>query len=1201
MPKLIKKYRYSLLTILLIGGLVVVLNFSVAAEEIKKPELPALKIKSVPETVQPGAEIALTAEHTNFAQENMFTNWCIDGAPLNSFYAGSTDVVTLVVMDGDGKEYPEGSKIIKRKAKDEEEVFIERVVESKKNNKMTREEIKVKEARYVPKIQNEWGRLYGGTGFCDYPFDYMAKEKGYNSDFVLQAWFSGSQAASFKNYGKSGYEPDGYAPTIVALIAGVGKVPFISPPLSGNLVPAPSYSEPAEKNDKLEDPLGKGASKAYENTKDQNGKNYAYRDLDTDDISKYTEKMKEKGYDVVCVAGSDKNKSRCVVKESFVYVKISEVQDKVKEFEKKDMKVDIDWGSRGQIKEKKDGKDITSTTVKLRLWSYPAQGSTNVDKFKDYWKDEFGTPPSAQETAGKCGGGCNFSSSDLSCHYGEPDSNGLCTKVELFGSSKVAPPIPATAYDYLNRIYLKYRKSTWQENRWRTGLKNGKKVNRYATFRVFSKRGSTETTDQYKDGDIRGGGADKGLPIYSDQDDDGLPDLWEMRYFGSLAGKEVKKPGSSGSQSLSTSGSGSTKREVTGRVYFPPCCTVIKKGDAESKKKSDKEVSDFLVSVLPNDDWDADGFDWTLYKDREANWFPAEWSAGLGPAIERTKVPDATKKGKDNYAGDKVFTNYEEFVAGTNPIKEDTDGDGIPDELDFYGLDQASMKIKLNKVKSGGDYTVTARTYGKTTRGSYKNERSYYRTDAKKVMKEGGGLGLQVKLAVTPGNVTVNDDIVVKAAVGNIQNVDADSLFYRWYLNGFKVRSVEGEAGKYSDKECPCTPEAMSMANALGEQSGFGKDSFKFAARYGSNQPCVGIKVMLEVTDPKTDQTSIAQTEIPVLMDANFIKTVSYNKNEKNKAGKNATAPDKSKSSVDPKKGLRQGDTVEYKVKLDGYNEAACGVASGAKSSPGGDTTAYQNEYMKDLVYRWNVDGVDRKNKSGKGLKFQKLDVEATASGRMTPKNRGSSTADATEKDDHYVEVKVYDSKNKLVAHKREGIKILKAFVELKPTKNSIENILKKKPTDKSGKTTYSAKKGDKVKIKASAQYYKPAQGQKFTYTWYRNDKELPKSPSVTERVAELEYTAGDDKSSLKEDKFKVVIASLDKDGKTTMESNEGEITITVVDDSQGGLAGPKSFIEGFIPDSIRNVFNVFITLSVAALVMVFAFGFVGVSGRGRD
>ncbi|MFH2104917.1 MAG: hypothetical protein ABII72_01640 [Parcubacteria group bacterium] len=1084
-----------------------------AADELEKPALPTVKIKTVPQTVHPGAKIALLAEHENFLGGGVFDNWCIDGKPLNTFYAGSSDKITMVVVDWQGKEYPDGTKIVRKKnAKNVEEVYIE-TVEKDSKGKNFLQPTKVLSAKYVPKITNEWGRLYGGAGLCESP-PWPIGSQGWYDSGLISDHFSQDQ--------KTVTEEEG-----IATMIGFENITFTNPRILAKKMPSQGANyQMAEKDDSLPDPLDKD-KKAF--TVDSSG---SYRCLSKNDADSYTEKMIGLGYEVVeSNKAQDKISVNCpseqalyLIYESYAYLDIGAVLDSDT--------TEVLWNKR------QGGK------VKVRYMSFP-QVSYDEEGFKKFWQENFNEVPSIVIARAQTYPECVQSYYDREIRpYGD-DVASACAHNIRHGRSFAAA---------FGKIYSKWSstESAWLNNRAKISKGEGDKI-RINLARAFSRLDDTEANIQ-KEGKIVESGPDKGLVGYKDRDKDGMPDLWEMKYFGSMAGKEVKKG----------------DNEIM-KVYFPPCC------NADDKEKRPREIEDFLLSVQAGDDWDNDKFDFSPYASSTEEML----KLGIGPSVEYSR----NEQGGNG-------TNYFEFVIGTDPTIADTDSDGVPDVADYYGMEQNSVQLRLNKAKTGEDYSVIVRSYGKATRSVYKGEATFARADSHSIMKEGGGLSLQVMLSVTPSNVTIADNkVMIKAAVGNLENVDPNSLFYQWYLNDYPVPSATGS--KYSSEACPCNPTYFAMAEALGKQSGFGKSTLEFTASQGVSQPCVGAKVMLEVTDPKTEQTTMTTAEIPVLMDLNFTKEVVCNDNSQKTGGCDDPANDKSKKDVNSseKGGFRQYDKVKYTAELDGYDENTCGVETGAKTSSSDSKEAKTTTFTDNLTYRWSVDGVEQKDKSGKGKDFQSIQVEPTAGAVASVNDKGTSASDPRSKDSHYVEVQIYDGSNKLVARKQEGIKVLAAYAELKPTKG-----FSKGPTQKDGTVTYSAKRGTKVEVKATAQYFLPVNKQKFVYTWYRNGEKVDTS-TTTNRIGTMEFTAGDNKQS--SEVIKVQIDSLDDKGQKP-EGSITTITLEVTEDSTaGGVSGAKSFIESFVPDNVRNVFNVFITLSIAALVLVFASGAVG--SRGRD
>lgn len=1138
-----KKYKYVVLASCLAIGLAVgtmaVFGITQAADEVAKPAYPTVKIKTIPKTVHPGAKISMMAEHENFLGSGVFDNWCIDGKPLNTFYAGSSDKITMAVVDWKGIEYPDGTEIVRKKnSKDVEEVYVE-TIEKDSKGKSFRKQKKVFNAKYVPKITNQWGRLYGGEGLCQSPPWPIGSQGWHDSGLIRSQMVTDTYGSRFDKYGFV-YSHDQYYTMLVqegiAAMIGVNNISFSSPRIIADRMPTRgSNYQMAEKDDNLPDPLGKEKT-AF--TTDSVG---SYRCLDKSYTSTYLKKMANLGYEAVewskannkIAASCPTDQDLYVIYESFSYEEIGKIASSSES-------IDVLWNKR----KKENGVN----KVKVRYKSFP-QVTYDAGEFVKYWQGNFGgNPPRIPQ---------NYSYD--ACVKDYEDSFNI-TQYSYSGAGEPCDHDNLQAFG--QALLLIYRgkwaskEEDWQGNR--DGINKGSRGSRINLSRVFTKLDDTEANDP-KEGKMVEA---TGTVGYKDRDDDGMPDLWEMKYFGELAGKIIDR-------------GESDEDESEPEVYFPPCCNTT------DGTLHPQELRDFLDSVRAGDDWDDDTIDFSVYYQQlSRTTFIDMKTLGIGPGVERSK----NKVGGDG-------SNYFEFVAGTDPTIADTDNDGVSDAADFYGMEQNTVSLKLNKIKTGEDYSVVVRSYGKSTRSLYKGEVNFVRADSKTLMKEGGGLSLQVMLSVTPSNVTIADNkVLVKAAVGNLENVDPDSLFYQWYLNDYPVPSATGS--QYSSEACPCNPTYFAMAEALGKQSGFGKSSLEFTASQGVSQPCVGAKVMLEVTDPTTAQTTMATAEIPILMDLSFMKEVVCNDNPQ-KLGKCDPADDKSKKDVNTsdKGGVRQYDKVKYTAELDGYDEGACGVETGAKTSLNDSKEVKQKRFADNLTYRWSVDGVEQKDKSGKGKDFKSIQVEPTAGAVASVNDKGTSPSDPRGKDSHYVEVKVYDGSNKLVARKREGIKVLAAYAELKPAKG-----FSKGPTQKDGTVTYSAKRGTKVEVKATAQYFLPVNKQKFVYTWYRNGEKVDTS-TTTNRIGIMEFTAGDKKQT--SEVIKVQIDSLDDKGQK-LEGSETTVTIKVTEDSTaGGVSGAKSFIESFVPDSVRNVFNVFITLSIAALVLVFASGVVG--SRGRD
>src|SRR3989339_1048199 len=100
---MIKKHVYWPAVLIIIASLMMFFNFSLSADP-EPTDFPSLKVKTIPETLQSkGGEMTLNAEYEGFEGSDLFVNWCVDNVPLNSFYAGSSDVVTYDYIGFDGK------------------------------------------------------------------------------------------------------------------------------------------------------------------------------------------------------------------------------------------------------------------------------------------------------------------------------------------------------------------------------------------------------------------------------------------------------------------------------------------------------------------------------------------------------------------------------------------------------------------------------------------------------------------------------------------------------------------------------------------------------------------------------------------------------------------------------------------------------------------------------------------------------------------------------------------------------------------------------------------------------------------------------------------------------------------------------------------------------------------------------------------
>lgn len=1116
MKNIIKKISLGILSLGFLGAVLLSVK-TVESAEIEKPEFPTMKISSIPETFQADSELTLTVEQEGFTGDNLFTNWCIDGVPLNSFYAGANDEITFDEIEENG------------------------------------------ETTLVPRVQGEFGRLIGGSGFCNSPV------RPVNADDENFNWWKQTNITKIEDGSESWFFRLFFGSNLAiyrtsnALMVGMEKRDkpmdpiFIQPEFTGDVILS-SESEQDVTQEELQEIAELVGLESGAAIIDGDGSYLLVPDGDENErLKEVVQDVKDQGIGIKEFDGTSGidlsnipdsiqskyrvggNQTKLYLYDSYETYKVSEASEEETKLEEEGYEVDILWDTvtprldddgNNITEDDDDGNPINIYDVRLRIFE-PLKVTINPVKFEQYWLEVFG-------------------------------------ESKLFESN--SDEVALAYQDIANR----FTQSTWGENRdmWYGRDRRENTIYMSRVFHILQDDSDEKEGDIYKDGSVY-----ENLPSYKDRDEDGIPDLWEMKNFGALAGKEITKP---------------SEPKKKAQVWFNSCCIF---GDDEVERETDREdkLFIFLQQVSPTDDWDGDGFDWKNRAYREwkqsYNHYPQPAIAGLGPYIERNRIVGGGK-GSLNRPGDKELNNYEEYVMGTNPIEIDTDGDGVPDELDFYGLSQNTIKIKLNKKVGNDDYLITSRAYGPILRGNYTGQPHFGRADAIRNVKQGGELPLEVQLSMNPNPSTTSDEVTILAGVGNTNTVDSKLLFFQWYLNDIPIQSPPGEK---PDQVCPCTPEALENTRLLGEQSGFGKTSFTFPASLGASSACNAAEILLEVTDPSSDQTVTAQTQVPITMDTVLIKNVKGNLPDNGEGvGEGVSENDQLIEDVSPNDigGIRADDLLEITAYLKGYKPEYCGVVE-IKDEAGQtivpqDSSEREAQYMNSLTYIWYIDGVERNDLSGKGRR--KIDFSPSAEARVSPDARDNEQS-SSNADDHEIIVEVYDKDKNLISRTEEGIKVLAPYVEFDLSGTGVRRM----PTSEGGKNEIKVLKNSDVIIRADAQYLKPAT--EYVFTWTRNNED-PQEFIVQIPIGEINITAGAQEGFDQLEEISVSIVGRDEKGEEK-ETVVNQISFEVVEEldfSEGNEL--PSFVGKFLPNNLRGIINFTAGFSVIALIMIFAYGF---------
>ncbi len=207
-----------------------------------------------------------------------------------------------------------------------------------------------------------------------------------------------------------------------------------------------------------------------------------------------------------------------------------------------------------------------------------------------------------------------------------------------------------------------------------------------------------------------------------DLDNDGMDDNWERQMF--------------------------IGREINGRTY------------------------NTIEEVLPDDDPDQDGF--------VANHFKNE----LGEYL--TVAPAMVASLRDGLGNEYIagqtgrFTNIQEYIAGTDPLNGDTDGDGYGDEMDYIGVGQSNVSFNIEKPAGpNGYYDIGVSVVGIDGRAKTAL------TSTKQRLFIGDDNQLEIELSANKDVITFGSDqsLVVKA--NTLAGTETNRvLYYEWLFNG---------------------------------------------------------------------------------------------------------------------------------------------------------------------------------------------------------------------------------------------------------------------------------------------------------------------------------------------------------------------------------------------------------------------------------
>ncbi len=175
-----------------------------------------------------------------------------------------------------------------------------------------------------------------------------------------------------------------------------------------------------------------------------------------------------------------------------------------------------------------------------------------------------------------------------------------------------------------------------------------------------------------------------------------------------------------------------------------------------------------IEQIAPGDDPDQDGFVANNFKNEQGQYLT------VAPAM-------VDSRGNEYVTGRTgVFTNIQEYIAGTDPLNGDTDGDGSGDEMDYVGVGQSNIPFTVEKPAGpNGYYDMGVSVVGIDGR------KKAALTSTKQRIFIGNDDQLKIELSANKDAMTFGSDqsLIIKA--DTISGTDNNRvLYYEWSFNG---------------------------------------------------------------------------------------------------------------------------------------------------------------------------------------------------------------------------------------------------------------------------------------------------------------------------------------------------------------------------------------------------------------------------------
>ncbi|EKD49116.1 MAG: hypothetical protein ACD_63C00262G0007 [uncultured bacterium] len=193
-----------------------------------------------------------------------------------------------------------------------------------------------------------------------------------------------------------------------------------------------------------------------------------------------------------------------------------------------------------------------------------------------------------------------------------------------------------------------------------------------------------------------------------------------------------------------------------------------------------------IYDVRPEDDPDHDGYFANRFKNDKGQYVTVAPSMRAIVGGKEIVYPTG--------GADAVFTNIEEYIAGTNPTNADTDGDGVADEMDYQGSGQMTFSFDVKKPAGpDGYYDITATSVGIT------QAKKVGIASGKKRLFVGDEGKLEVALRADKDVLTVGSSSTLELEAQILTpDINSGGLYYKWIFDGESICETE-EFGEFCD------------------------------------------------------------------------------------------------------------------------------------------------------------------------------------------------------------------------------------------------------------------------------------------------------------------------------------------------------------------------------------------------------------------